>query len=268
MQNNSNKISNLAKSDSRFSMDNLRKQFGKINLQSSVTIKDILKYLLFFIILVAIVYLIYWFFTYLRTPSASEPFFITKPVNANDSELASKSWKLPGSSDGLSYTYSFWMYVADWDYSFGKWKNIFTVGNNDNRMPAMWLYPKTNALHSRISTYADPNEGCDIQNIPLQKWVYVTYVLNNRTVDTYIDGKLERSCVLQGVPLFNRNARLRIAQDGGFFGQLAQFRYFNRALTPSEIYEIYSNGPYAYNNYAIQIHDNNGNNGNNGGNCN
>ena len=31
--------------------------------------------------------------------------------------------------------------------------------------PGLWLYPKTNNLYARMSTFADPSEGCDVKNI-------------------------------------------------------------------------------------------------------
>lgn len=205
-------------------------------------------------IIIVLILLIIWIYNMVREAqyrSSQSPFIITTPVNAFRRDGRSiKNKSIPNPVDGLEFTYSFWIYVANWNYRFGDWKNILLKGNNNTRAPGIWLYPKTNSLHCRISTFPDLNEGCDIRNIPLQKWVHVVYVLNNRTVDIYIDGKLERSCVLRGVPILN-NQNLRVANDGGFWGQIAKMQYFTRAITPYEVSQIYSEGPYISGRFKI-----------------
>jgi len=159
-----------------------------------------------------------------------------------------KVFELQNSDDGLECTYSFWMYVHNWNYRRGEWKNVFVKGDADesqgsNRAPGVWLYPESNDLHIRFNTYANPNEGCDVRNIPLQKWVNVVIVLNNRSVDTYVDGKLERSCVLMGVPKLNEND-LHVGVNGGYMGKLSKLQYFKNALNPDDVYGLYVKGPY------------------------
>lgn len=192
---------------------------------------------------------------------------IGAPVNSW--EANKKFHNINESSDGLEFTYSYWMYIGSWNYRYGEFKNIFYKGDSENPesgfAPAMWLYPKTNSLHARISTYADPNAGCDINNIPLQKWVHVAYILNNRTVDIYIDGKLERSCVLRSPPKLN-NGPIEISSDStagtgesgvknyaGFYGQLSKFNYYNKALTPVEVSELYGDGPFMDPSYKVSF---------------
>jgi hypothetical protein len=169
---------------------------------------------------------------------------VDSPTDAFDLK---KSFPVRNSDEGLEFSYSVWIYIQDWTRG---WKNIFVkgdkssgAGTNSSRAPGLWLYPDTNALHARINTFASPNEGCDIKNIPLQKWVHITYVLNNRTVDIYIDGKLERSCVLRGVPKLN-DSPVHVCDNGGFFGKISNLVYFRYAMKPDEVYKIYANGPY------------------------
>lgn len=161
--------------------------------------------------------------------------------------VVNTSFSLPRPNEGLAFSYSFWIYIQNWDWQFGKWKNILVKGNPGNsgkRAPGFWLYPRTNALHLRVSTTIDNNEGCDIRNIPLQKWVHVVYVLNNRSVDVYIDGKLERSCVLKGIPIIN-NKDLIVAADGmGFYGKISALNYYTNALKPNQVTQLYRYGPY------------------------
>ena len=46
--------------------------------------------------------------------------------------------------DGIEFSYSFWMFIEDWDYAKGKWKHVFHKGNScswPNRAPGVWLHP-------------------------------------------------------------------------------------------------------------------------------
>lgn len=187
-----------------------------------------------------------------------EPVLINAPINAYDKKLGTTPVSVPNPIVGLEFTYTCWIYVADWSYKFGEWKNILVKGKSDSShgiCPGLWLYPNTNSLHARVSTTADPNEGCDIQNIPLKKWVHVCYVLNNRSVDMYINGMLERSCVLKGIPQLN-NADLHVCQDGGFYGQISRLQYLARAVSPSEVKKFYQEGPYGGLKYDVRFFDN------------
>lgn len=174
----------------------------------------------------------------------NEIILIGKPVDAYN--IKNNKFEVKNSDEGLEFSFSMWIYINDWTEG---WKNIMVKGNKSTgpnsksaRAPGLWLYPKTNALHARINTFAAPNEGCDIKNIPLQKWVNIAYILNNRTVDIYIDGKLERSCVLRGVPKLNE-LPVYVCENGGFFGKISKVVYFRYALKPDQVYNIYSSGP-------------------------
>jgi hypothetical protein len=178
--------------------------------------------------------------------SQNSPYLITRPVHAYASTISSKSFTVPDPIDGLSFTYSLWIYIKDWDYKFGQMKNILIKGTEDDSCPMLELYANTNSLRASIKTFKNNESGdmetCDVQNIPLNKWVNIVYVLNNRNVDIYIDSKLERSCVLQGVPKLNRSP-VRLAQNGGFNGLLSNVRYFNRPLRVADVEQVYSQGP-------------------------
>ena len=220
------------------------------------------------VLIILFIVLIVWLVNTLKGKHSKEsdknPLWINNPVSANvvqKNKNLRKGFKVPESSNGLNFSYSVWIYVADWNYKFNQFKNIFVrklkKGGSNNvikdMQPGLWLYPKTNNLYARMSTFADPSEGCDVKNIPLQKWVNIIYVLNNRTVDIYIDGKLERSCVLIGIPNINKNARVYVGDDGGFYGQISKFQYYSHSLDPSEVVEIYEDGPFDAKKYNVNF---------------
>jgi hypothetical protein len=85
---------------------------------------------------------------------------------------------------------------------------------------------------------------CDVNEIPLQRWVCVTIVSSGRVLDVYIDGKLQRSCVLDNVVHVPRGAlKLRLGESGGFGGRYSSVQMWSQQLTPDAIYGIYQMGP-------------------------
>jgi hypothetical protein len=86
--------------------------------------------------------------------------------------------------------------------------------------------------------------SCDVNEVPLQRWVCVTIVSSGRVLDVYMDGKLQRSCVLDNVVHVPRgNLKLRLGESGGFGGRYSSVQMWNQQLTPDVIYGIYQMGP-------------------------
>lgn len=227
------------------SFGNTSGTFGRGFMTAASSISPVLMFLGLFIVIIVLIIIIVVLVNRAKKRSKNVNTLIDSPVDAYD--LKNASFNVKNSDEGLEFSYSVWIYVQDWTRG---WKNILVKGDKSNgagtssaRAPGLWLYPDTNALHARINTFASPNEGCDIKNIPLQKWVHIGYVLNNRTVDMYIDGKLERSCVLRGVPKLNEDP-VHVCDDGGYFGKISNLVYYRYALKPDEVYKIYSAGPY------------------------
>lgn len=90
----------------------------------------------------------------------------------------------------------------------------------------------------------DAGGDCSVTDIPLQRWVCVTIVSSGRVLDVYIDGKLQRSCVLDNVVHVPRGQlKLRLGESGGFGGRYSSVQMWNQQLTPDVIYGIYQMGP-------------------------
>lgn len=195
---------------------------------------------------------------------------ITNPVDATKASQIPAS-KLPKFNNGNEYTYSFWIFITDWEYLYGKPKCVLYKGakNANSCNPSVWLYPKDNKMMIRFDTLDNGNanisstemnplenpnilrkdEVCDVENIPLQRWVHVGIVMWNRTTDIYIDGKLVRSCILPGVPKFN-NGDLYITNFGGFRGNISRLFVLNKAFNPDAMYNTYLKGPFTFNPFA------------------
>jgi hypothetical protein len=85
---------------------------------------------------------------------------------------------------------------------------------------------------------------CDIKDVPIQRWVNITIVSSGRVLDVYVDGKLQRSCVLENVIHVPRQPlHLRLGENGGFGGRYSHIQMWSTQLTPAAIYGVYQLGP-------------------------
>jgi Concanavalin A-like lectin/glucanases superfamily len=86
---------------------------------------------------------------------------------------------------------------------------------------------------------------CDLPEIDLQRWVLVTVVMSGRTLDVYLDGKLQRSCMLPNYFKVDNSSPIvaKILQYGGFDGYLSRMNMYNFALNPDQVYRMYMAGP-------------------------
>ena len=216
-------------------------------MQSDATMK-IVKYTGLFIAVIIVIWLSVAMYKRYITAKKNSPIFLKKPVHATKGKTI-ESKKIPVMVDGTEYTYSFWIFVNNWNYRNDKPKHVLHRGDSSckNANPSVWLYPNTNKLMIRFQTYGEQgtdaqvdnsnlypkyplntmnpiddqslmkgrnNYVCDIKNIPLQRWVNVSIVLWNRTTDVYINGKLNRSCILAGVPKLN-NGDVYVGHEHG-----------------------------------------------------
>lgn len=146
---------------------------------------------------------------------------------------------------GTEISYSFWLKVNSWDYNKDQWKHLFHKGNDIGiplQAPGFWLYPYENKMAINMNTYYSVKESCDIDNIPVNKWIHITFILINKNIDIYVNSKLRKRCELQGLPKLNFGD-LYLCQFGGFDGNISQLRYFNYALPVYKIEKLYNDGP-------------------------
>ena len=214
----------------------------------------------------------------------NEPLLISEPVPIDSIPRPFDSSLLPMSTNGSEFAYSFWIFVSDWEKNYGKPKCIMYRGTGtpdeyESASPSIWFYPRENKLMVRVSTLQpeqpydsttylasapvdsrgytvvnplklgaaafDTRLACDVDSIPLQKWVHITVTVWNRALDVYVNGKVVRSCVLPGVPMSDKSrmAALHVGHGDTFNGYISRLQYFNRSVSPSEVYNMYARGP-------------------------
>jgi hypothetical protein len=175
-----------------------------------------------------------------QDPSESEGRTIIRSINENE---------------GIEFTWSVWMFIDDLQYNEGRYKHIFHKGNDNNLLsnspsginepnnaPGLYLAPNSNTLVVIMNTFNNITEKVSIPNIPVNKWVCIQVRLQGRTMDVYINGKLTRRLIMNGVPKQNYDD-VYVAMNGGFSGYLSNLRYYDYALGTTEINRIVTKGP-------------------------
>lgn len=192
------------------------------------------------IVVVIILYLLYTYFT----GGGS----ITPLTDAKTLTTISAS-KFGSGNQGSNFTYSIWFYISDWNYKYGENKALLVrTGEKESASPVISLGAMTNDLtigqtvFSTSSQTATQTDVCNIQNIPLQKWVCLTVSVYGKSMDVYIDGKLVKTCILSGVAKVDYNAPVQITPYGGFSGYTANLQYFPNATNPQQAWNIYKSG--------------------------
>jgi hypothetical protein len=250
MSNTSRKVSNLSKQ-------------GMNRYRNSSTMGKVIFFVVLLLIIALIIYLVYYAVQANKSASSNVLVVVNDVI---DAMVARPSVQLPQVTQGMNQSISTWIYIKDWNYNFGQYKNILWIGNpsqdganqsTSRHSPSLWIYPLTNSLKVVTSTSATSGvESCDIQNIPLMSWVNITYVLNNRTVNIYINGLLERSCALQGIPQIANDPIYMTtgsSSSAGFYGKIGKTVYYTYALLPNDVSNIYQQGPLGSNQYQVQF---------------
>ena len=174
----------------------------------------------------------------------------TKLVGLNDAKKVTKisSGDL-AQSNASNYAYSVWFYIEDWSYRYGEPKIVLGRLDKDlNPSPSIVLGAIENNLKIETTVYPSAQSAtasthtCNVDNVPVQKWVNAIVSLYGRTMDIYIDGKLVRTCVLPGVAKIANDAPVYVTPQGGFSGYTSNIHYYANSLNPQEAYNIYRSG--------------------------
>lgn len=200
-----------------------------------------------------------WVFSYNNSPylfdgmiDAKTMMVIPQDPNAGGSVPIIRS---TNEAEGVEFTYSVWLFIDDLVYQQGQYKHVFHKGNDNinytdkpigmnqpNNAPGLYIAPNTNALVVVMNTFNDIEEKVVIDNIPINKWVCVQIRVENRQLDTYINGKLAKRLIMKGVPKQNYGD-VYVAMNGGFSGYMSELRYFNYGLGTAQIQRIVDKGP-------------------------
>jgi hypothetical protein len=225
---------------------------------------------------------LYYLYQYLYGPSTANAYpLITKTQSAVvPTPLVVPLTQLPSLYEGGEFTISTWIYVSNWSQRMGMNKSIITVGGANFDTIRVFLGANKPSVGIRLHT-KDPNAAvaglgasnastvsleaptrdamfqtaqtgsslidsspiCDVREIGLQRWTNITIAVNGKTVDSYVDGKLVRSCVLPLPFKVDVGYTATLLGYGGFGGQIAATTMYDAALNPEAVHKNYMAGP-------------------------
>ena len=195
------------------------------------------------ILTVVILLILYFLYQYFYTNSR---IILVRMQDATTQSTVSPASTSIG--DSVDYTFSIWFYINDWNYKIGQEKVIFErrATSENKPAPSVSLGANTNNLNVAIETYSasgvTQTSNCQISDIPLQRWTNFIMSINGRALDLYIDGKLVRTCVLEGPPKSYSNTPIEVCPGKGFSGFVSNLEYISNSISPSEAYNIYKEG--------------------------
>lgn len=221
------------------------------------------------LVCIVIVFYLYSLFVGYFNFKKTSPYLINGMINATTPmQFSASQIKQPASSAyGVEFTYSTWLFINDTNFASNagpscnerSMLHVFHKGSYDYipnhsssstgtfyypllQNPGVWIYPNTNKLHIRFNTFENIVESSDVGNIPLNMWVNIIIVLIGGSVDVYINGNLKKRTKLTGVPKINYGD-LYVTHWGGYQGNLSNLRYFNYAIQPYIVDQIFRMGP-------------------------
>ena len=205
------------------------------------------------------------------------PILVKGIVNGKKSVVISQDPKLEGSipilrskneEGGIEFTYSTWLLIEDdnfHSYKNGQKKHIFHKGSETiekaepsikgmaiNNAPGLYLHETEPILIVVMNTFQNLKEEIEIKDIPVHKWINIVIRLENRNLDVYINGSIVSRKELSSVPKQNYG-NVYVNQNGGFSGLISALRYYNRAITSTEIQDILASGPNMSSNETLSI---------------
>jgi hypothetical protein len=208
-------------------------EFGLETISSVLEIMD--SAMIAVLVAVAVVVVVYMYFKAKGSGVQSDK-ILSSAVDATK-PLTSKGSLTPSydQNKGLTFSYTCWILVDDFAYRIGEQKVVFTKGPTDlsSMCPGVFLDGNTNSLLVKIDTFG-AQEVIPISNIPAKKWLHFALVVDQDSVDVYINGILHTHSTLAQLPRQNPSP-VNVGVGGGFQGKVADLNYYNYFLTPQQV---------------------------------
>ena len=174
------------------------------------------------------------------------------PVYMSDNELT-----------GTEFSYSFYLNINKNTFTGDALlAHVFHKGNSTIFPllgPGVFISKANNTMRIYMNSYKTWNNYCDVDNIPVGKWFHCALVYKAGRLEIYINGNMIKKLSFEdSVPYLNYGDYYFFSMNkftnnsacidefkvmGPFSGLLSRCRYFNYALSYSEIQSAMSEGP-------------------------
>jgi hypothetical protein len=199
----------------------------------------------------------------------------TRPIVFSQNPNLPKNVLLPFSDNeltGAEFTYSFFIWINgnSIENSNDPTKSFKHVMHKGNPLcfplmgPGVFVNSNTNTIRVYMNSSKTWNNYCDLDNIPLNKWVHVALVLRKNAVEVYINGNLDKKLNLDGAAAYQNFGdlylfsprKLKLEQtitpsinqteslsfSGPFAGRLSNLNYFAYAISYTELQGLIAEG--------------------------
>ena len=157
-----------------------------------------------------------------------------------------------------TYSLSMWIFVNDWNQKLGIKKIICSRNLGINLLqPEIYLDQNRNSL--KIDYYTNSINAAsiapikstnpiEVNNIGIQKWNCIVVCFGDNKIDTYVNGKLEKSTLTNNIQFSNPSVKSEAIPfkfcptDNTYNGYISATRYYPKFLSPQEVWEIYKQG--------------------------
>lgn len=168
------------------------------------------------------------------------------------SKVSVSSLDLPRSfneKEGAVYSWTGWVLVKNFTSGFGQRRRIFSRGD----APGLYIDSTSNSLILAVNTYGSGTETVLISNIPAMKWIHVGIVVDQTSVNIYINGTLRVYHTLNNLPKPGEGSTEFGSKWDGVVGQVEYYPYalnsgqiFFKASQPppSDLIKKPATGPY------------------------
>jgi hypothetical protein len=129
--------------------------------------------------------------------------------------------------EGLTYSYACWILVKDFTKGYGNKRRIFSRDDS----PGLYIDSTSNSLMVNVNTFG-AMETILVPNIPAKKWVHFALVVDQHSVDVYINGMLRQHQTLTQLP---KQSDMGVTMGPGWDGVLARLSYWARSLSAAEV---------------------------------
>lgn len=128
---------------------------------------------------------------------------------------------------GLTYSYACWILVKNFTTGYGTRRRIFSRDD----APGVYLDSTSNSLVVAVDTFGTM-ETILIPNIPAKKWIHFALVVDQHSVDIYINGILRQHQTLSQLP---KQTTAAVTIGSVWEGVLARLSYWPRSITSGEV---------------------------------
>jgi hypothetical protein len=179
-------------------------------------------------------------FAYKKTTDAID--LLTGSISGKESKIVpgDKLSRSFNQKEGATFTYTGWILVKDFTYNYGQKRVIFTRDD----CPGLYLDTTSNSILVVIKTFADTPETILISNITANKWMHFAVVVDQDSVDIYINGVVRQHHTLNQLPKQNESSiTMGSNAAAGWDGVLANLQYTPRSLSAGEVAALTADVP-------------------------